>query len=145
MPIEAKNTANWKEPIIYDANKSTKSVITDKGIETSNIRDILPSASLDQSFYAPIHHPPKLQTITLPHAKERHITKQSIDSSNLYTSPLHNYSLPSKNNDYVWLDPTGCVVSPPVDYPVDCGLKTASDNSHVPSINISFSNNIRKV
>ena len=148
MSKEVVASTNWEECMALGVNKKAQKTISDKGIAPSNIQDLIPSASLDQSFYMERHPPPlKLENVNLSHCKERDVIKQPMISSNLYTSPLHTYSLPFKNNDYVWLDPNGRMVSPPGhdEHGLDGGLTTGSADSSVPSINISFSNNIRKV
>ena len=148
MAKEVVASTNWEECIALGVNKKAQKTISDKSIAPSNIQDIIPSACLDQSFYMERNPPPlKLENVNISHCKERGFIKQPMNSSNLYTSPLHTYSLPFKNKDYVWLDPNGCLVSPPGndEHGLDGGLTAGSVESSVPSINISFSNNIRKV
>ena len=93
--------------------------------------------------------PQHAASVNLPQVEERGKTNTIIASSNVYKSPFRTKaSKPSKNQDYVWLDPKGQIVSPPTqdEYGMDYGICTDSQDTNVSLlINCNTSNNIRKV
>ena len=98
------------------------------------------------SLYIPPHQPSSLK---LSHIEERVKKSKLISSSNVSKSPFHSNTLePSKNQDYVWLDPKGKIVAPPTqdDFGLDESIEGGSQDTNVSLlINCNSSTNIRKV
>ena len=98
------------------------------------------------SLYIPPH---QTSSLKLSHIEERVKKSKLISSSNVSKSPFHSNTLkPSKNQDYVWLDPKGKIVAPPTqdEFGLDESIEGSSQDTNVSLlINCNSSTNIRKV
>ena len=121
--------------------------ISDNPTKHQILQDNLQLSTLqNKSLYIVPQH---AASVNLPQVEERGKTNTIIASSNVYKSPFRTKaSKPSKNQDYVWLDPKGQIVSPPTqdEYGMDYGICTDSQDTNVSLlINCNTSSNIRKV
>ena len=118
--------------------------INDNPTKHQHIHQSLPPNSA--SLYIPPH---QTGSLNLSQIDERVKTNKSISLSNVCKSPFFtNTAKPSKNQDYVWLDPKGKIVSPPTqeEYGQEGGIDTSSQDTNVSLlINCNSSTNIRKV
>ena len=104
------------------------------------------STSKSKSLYI---EPQKAASVNMAQIQDNIKTNNLIALTNVYKSPARTNALkPSKNQDYVWLDPKGKIVSPPTqdEYGQDCGINAGSQDTNVSLlINCNTSSNIRKV
>ena len=104
------------------------------------------STSKSTSLYI---EPQKAECVNLAQIQDNIKTNNLIALTNVYKSPARTSTLkPSKNQDYVWLDPKGKIVSPPTqdEYGQDCSINAGSQDTNVSLlINCNTSSNIRKV
>ena len=123
---------------IHMSNDQTKHQILQQNIPLST--------SKSTSLYI---EPQKASSVNLAQIQDNIKTNNLIALTNVYESPARAKALkPSKNQDYVWLDPKGKIVSPPTqdEYGQDCGINAGSQDTNVSLlINCNTSSNIRKV
>ena len=108
MSKDLVTSSNWDQNVEIMVDIQNQNKFSNQPSAPTNIQDTTPPTSLTSSFQmAPI---PKNVTVKMPLGNS-HVTNNT-DSSVKLTNLTTTNPLTSKNEDYVWLDPNGHVVSP---------------------------------